>query len=189
MDSEMIDLVLEDTRDKMARALDHLRGEFAGVRTGRASAALVEGLIVDYYGSNVTLKSLAGFSVPEPRMLVISPFDKGAMAAIEKAIQNSDLGLTPSNDGIIIRLAFPPLTEERRKALVKIVREKAEQGKVAIRGVRQHARKELEALEKEHGLSTDEIERAEKSLDKYTQEEVATVDTLLTQKEHELLEV
>ena len=189
MEQELIELVLEDTRDKMAKALEHLRSEFGGVRTGRASSSLVEGLIVDYYGTSVALKQLAGFSVPEPRLLVISPFDKGSMASIEKAIQNSDLGLSPSNDGNVIRLGFPQLTADRRKALVKIVRQKAEDGKVALRAVRRHARQELETLEKENGLSTDEIERVEKTLDKMTHDEVLTVDALLAQKEHELLEV
>ena len=122
-------------------------------------------------------------------MLFRSPFDKGAMAAIEKAITNADLGLNPSNDGVVIRLTFPSLTEERRKGFVKIVRTKAEEGKVALRGVRRHARQEIENLEKDHGLSKDEIERVEKILDKITQDEVATVDVLLHQKEQELLEV
>jgi len=189
MESELIELFLEDTRDKMTKAIDHVKSEFATVRTGRASSALVEGLVIDYYGSNVVLKTLANFSVPEPRLLVISPFDKGAMAAIEKAIQNSDLGLTPSNDGVVIRLGFPQLTEDRRKGLVKIVRQKAEEGKIALRGVRRHARQELEGIEKEEGLSTDEIERVEKILDKITHDEVSVVDDLLAQKERELLEV
>jgi len=189
MENEIIELVLEDTRDKMAKAIEHVRAEFAAVRTGRASSALVEGLHVDYYGSEVPLKQIANFSVPEPRLLVISPFDKGAMAAIEKAITTSDLGLSPSNDGNIIRLSFPPLTEERRKGFVKIVRQKAEDGKVALRGVRRHARQELEAMEKEHGLSKDEIERVEKVLDKMTQDDVAQIDALLSHKEAELLEV
>jgi ribosome recycling factor len=173
----------------MAKAIDHVKADFAAVRTGRASSSLVEGLIVDYYGSEVPLKQIANFSVPEPRLLVISPFDKGAMAAIEKAITNSDLGLSPSNDGNIIRLGFPPLTEERRKGFVKIVRQKAEDGKVALRGVRRHARQELESLEKEHGLSKDDIERVEKVLDKLTHDDVAQIDVLLSQKEAELLEV
>ena len=189
MDQDLVDLVIDDTRDRMDKALEHLRSEFGSVRTGRASSALVEGLIVDYYGTNVALKQLAGFSVPEPRMLVISPYDKGAMGSIEKAIQNSDLGLNPSNDGNVIRLGFPALTEDRRKALVKIVRQKAEDGRVALRAVRRHARQELESMEKEHGLSTDDIERVEKTLDKMTHDEVATVDTLLAQKERELLDV
>jgi ribosome recycling factor len=189
MEDELVELVLDDTRDRMARALDHVKTEFATVRTGRASPSLIENLMVDYYGSETPLKSLANFSVPEPRLLVVSPFDKGAMAAIEKAITNADLGLNPSNDGIVIRLTFPSLTEERRKGFVKIVRTKAEEGKVALRGVRRHARQELENLEKEHGLSKDEIERLEKILDKITQDEVAQVDVLLHNKEQELLDV
>ncbi|NNN01081.1 MAG: ribosome recycling factor [Acidimicrobiaceae bacterium] len=189
MDNELIELVMEDTRDRMARAIEHVKSEFASVRTGRATSSLVENLLVDYYGADTPLKQLANFSVPEPRLLVVSPFDKGAMAAIEKAIANADLGLNPSNDGVVIRLNFPSLTEERRKAFVKIVKTKAEDGKVALRGVRRHARQELENLEKEHGLSKDEIERLEKVLDKMTQDEVALVDVLLSHKEQELLEV
>ena len=189
MDNEMVELVMDDTRERMAKAIEHLRVEFANVRTGRASSSLVENILVDYYGAETPLKQLANFSVPEPRMLVVSPFDKGAMAAIEKAIGNADLGLNPSNDGVVIRLAFPSLTEERRKSFVKIVKTKAEEGKVALRGVRRHARQELENLEKDQGLSQDEIERLEKVLDKMTQDEVAVVDALLSHKEQELLEV
>jgi ribosome recycling factor len=180
---------MQDTRDRMVRALDHVKAEFATVRTGRASSGLIENLLVDYYGTDTALKQLANFSVPEPRLLVVSPFDKGAMAAIEKAIGNADLGLNPSNDGNVIRLTFPTLTEDRRKTFVKLVRTKAEEGKVALRGVRRHARQELDNLEKEEGLSSDEIERLEKVLDKMTQEEVAVVDALLAHKEQELLEV
>ena len=189
MDNEMVDLVMDDTRERMAKAIEHVRIEFANVRTGRASPALVENLLVDYYGAETPLKQLANFSVPEPRLLVVSPFDKGAMAMIEKAIVNADLGLNPSNDGVVIRLGFPALTEERRKSFVKIVRTKAEEGKVALRGVRRHARQELENLEKDQGLSKDDLERLEKVLDKMTQDEVAVVDALLTHKEQELLEV
>ena len=189
MDNEMVDLVMDDTRERMAKAIEHVRVEFANVRTGRASPALVENLLVDYYGAETPLKQLANFSVPEPRLLVVSPFDKGAMAMIEKAIVNADLGLNPSNDGVVIRLGFPALTEERRKSFVKIVRTKAEEGKVALRGVRRHARQELENLEKEQGLSKDDLERLEKVLDKMTQDAVAVVDALLSHKEHELLEV
>ncbi len=186
---ELIELVLEDVRERMAKAIEHVKSEFAGVRTGRANSSLIEGLLVDYYGAETPLKQLANFSVPEPRLLVVSPFDKGSMAAIEKAISQSDLGLTPSNDGQVIRLTFPTLTEERRKAFVKLVKQKAEDGKVAVRGVRRHGRQELENLEKEHGLSKDEIERLEKVLDKMTQDEVAVIDQLLAHKEQELLEV
>lgn len=180
---------MADTREKMARVIEHVKVEFGNVRTGRATSTLIENILVDYYGSETPLKQLANFSVPEPRMLIVSPFDKGAMAAIEKAIGQADLGLNPSNDGNVIRLNFPALTEERRKEFVKIVKTKAEEGKVALRGVRRHARQELEALEKDNGLSSDEIERLEKVLDKMTQEEVASVDALLTHKEQELLEV
>ena len=186
---ELIELVLEDVRERMAKAIEHVKSEFAGVRTGRANSSLIEGLMVDYYGAETPLKQLANFSVPEPRLLVVSPFDKGSMAAIEKAISQSDLGLKPSNDGQVIRLTFPTLTEERRKAFVKLVKQKAEDGKVAVRGVRRHGRQELENLEKEHGLSKDEIERLEKVLDKMTQDEVAVIDQLLAHKEQELLEV
>jgi ribosome recycling factor len=189
MDNELVDLVMDDTRERMARAIEHVKSEFAAVRTGRASSSLIENLLVDYYGTETSLKQLANFSVPEPRLLVVSPFDKGAIAAIEKAISNADLGLNPSNDGQVIRLAFPTLTEERRKSFVKIVKTKAEDGKVALRGVRRHARQELENLEKEEGLSSDDIERLEKVLDKMTQDEVAAVDALLAHKEQELLEV
>ena len=189
MDNELVDLVMDDTRERMARAIEHVKNEFAAVRTGRASSSLIENLLVDYYGTDTALKQLANFSVPEPRLLVVSPFDKGAMAAIEKAIANADLGLNPSNDGQIIRLAFPTLTEERRKSFVKIVKAKAEEGKIALRCVRRHARQELENLEKEQGLSSDDIERLEKVLVKMTQDEVAVVDALLAHKEQELLEV
>jgi ribosome recycling factor len=189
MENELVDLVMEDTRERMVRAIEHVKSEFGAVRTGRASSTLVEGLAIDYYGTETPLKQLANFSVPEPRLLVVSPFDKGSIPAIEKAISNADLGLTPSNDGNVIRLGFPALTEERRKAFVKMVKVKAEEGRVALRGVRRHARQELETLEKEEGLSSDEIERLEKVLDKMTQDEVAVVDALLAHKEHELLEV
>ena len=186
---ELVELAMEDARERMQKAIDHLKVEFANVRTGRASSALVENLLVDYYGAETPLKQLANFSVPEPRLLVVSPFDKGAMNAIEKAISNADLGLNPSNDGVIIRLAFPALTEERRKSFVKIVKAKAEEGKIALRGVRRHARQELETLEKDHGLSKDDVERLEKVLDKMTADEVAVVDQLLAAKEQELIEV
>ncbi|MGZ4677403.1 MAG: ribosome recycling factor [Acidimicrobiia bacterium] len=173
----------------MARAVEHLREEFGRVRTGRAVPALVEKIRVDYYGSEVPLQQLAGFHVPEPRVLVVQPYDKGAMAAIEKAIQQSDLGINPSNDGQVVRLVFPALTEERRKELVKVVKHQAEEGRVAVRNVRRHARHELEALEKNGDISRDELERIEKDLEKATHEVVAEVDQLLAHKEHELLEV
>jgi ribosome recycling factor len=189
MDDSFTSLLLEETKEKMTKAIEHVRAEFSTVRTGRANPALVEHLGVEYYGSTVPLQQLAQFSVPDARMLVISPYEKSVIGAIEKAITASDLGISPTNDGIVIRLAFPPLTEERRKDLVKIVRHKAEEGRVHIRNLRRHARQELDHADKETSLAADEIERFEKALDKMTHDEVASVDALLTHKEQELLEV
>ena len=184
----MASMVLDDARERMTRAVVHARAEFGNIRTGRAAPALVEKLPVDYYGSEVPLQQLAGFSVPEARMLVISPYDKGAMGAIEKAIQNSDLGLNPSNDGNNIRLSFPPLTAERRKEYVRVVRGMAEDGRIAVRNLRRTARQELEAFETDGELSEDELTRAEKELDRATQSAEADIDAALAQKEQELLE-
>src|SRR3954470_4559147 len=181
--------ITADTRDRMKKAVSHLREEFGGIRTGRASAAQVEKIMVDYYGAQTPLQQLAGFSVPEPRVLVVQPYDKGAMKAIEKALQQSDLGINPGNDGQVIRLVFPELTQDRRKDLVKVVKGQAEDGRVSIRNLRRHARQELEALEKNGELSRDELERIEKDLEKATHEVVAEVDSLLSHKETELLEV
>ena len=182
-------MVVEECHDRMAKAIAHLKDEFAAVRTGRASSGLVEKLKVDYYGTETLLQQLAGFSVPEPRVLVISPYDKNSIKGIEKAIQASDLGITPNNDGQIIRLVFPQLTEERRKDLVKIVKHRAEEAKVAVRNVRRQARHDLEALEKDGDLSRDELERAEKELEAHTHKVVAEIDDLTHHKEQELLEV
>ncbi len=146
-------------------------------------------MVVDYYGTQTPLRQLAGFSVPDAMLLVISPYDKGSLGAIEKAIQSSDLGINPSNDGTVVRLSFPPLTEERRKELVKVVRHKAEEGRVAIRNLRRASRHELEALEKDGSISSDELERVEKDIEKITHQQVAAVEQLLSHKEKELLEV
>lgn len=189
MSDDLVQAALQESRERMRKAVEHARSEFAGVRTGRASPALVERLKIDYYGSEVPLQQLAGFQVPEPRVLVISPYDKGSMKAIEKAISTSDLGINPSNDGSVIRLTFPELTQERRKEFVKIVRHQAEEGRVALRNVRRAARHELETLEKDGDLSSDELERAEKELEKLTHELVAEIDRLLAAKEKELLEL
>jgi len=184
-----VDVVLEDCREKMAKALEHTRSEFSTIRTGRAAPALVEKLRVDYYGSEVPLQQLAGIQVPEAKLLVITPYDKGSLKAIEKAIQNSDLGVNPNNDGVVIRLAFPPLTEERRKAMVRVAHTKAEDGRVAIRNLRRSARKDLEAFEKDGEISSDELDRAEKDLERITHEFVVDVDRVLHHKEEELLSV
>jgi ribosome recycling factor len=187
--NELLELVLDEARERMTKAVGHARHEFSTVRTGRASSALVEFLTVDYYGSEVPLRQLAGFAVPEARLLVINPFDKGSLGAIEKAIRNSDLGLNPSNDGVVIRLAFPQLTEERRRDLVKRVRHMAEQGKVAVRSARRDARKELDNLVREGDIGEDDVTRAEKDLDRMTHAQEADIDKALEQKEAELLEV
>jgi ribosome recycling factor len=184
----MVGVVLEEATDKMDKAVAHCRSEFSGVRSGRASSALVERLVVEYYGADVPLRQLASFSVPEARQLLVAPFDKGSMAAIEKAIRNSDLGLNPSNDGHVIRLSFPALTEERRHELVRLVRGMAEEGRIHVRNLRRAARHELGGLEKDGDLSEDELVRAEKELDKVTHAKETEIDQALEAKERELLE-
>lgn len=188
MTSEMADLVLAETDEKMLKAVARAKAEMASIRTGRAAPALVEKIPVDYYGSEVPLQQLAGFTVPEARQLMITPYDKGAIGAIEKALQYSDLGLNPSNDGISIRLSFPPLTQERRKELVKVVKHMGEEGKVALRNQRRASRHDLDKLEKDGELSRDELERAEKDLDKLIHTHEAEIDVALAAKETELLE-
>ena len=188
-DDSYVDAVLDDGREKMQRAVEHTSAEFSALRTGRAVPALVEKLRVEYFGAEVPLQQLAGIQVPEAKTLLISPYDKSTLKAIEKAILSSDLGVNPNNDGANIRLTFPPLTEERRKALVKVAHHKAEEGKVAVRNLRRAARKDLEALEKDGDISSDELDRAEKELEKLTGERIAEIDRLLARKEDELLEV
>jgi len=186
MSTELIKLVLDDSGEKMHKAVEHARAEFSSIRTGRASPALVEKLVVDYYGSEVPLQQMAGFQVPEARMLIINPYDKGSLGAIEKALQHSDLGLNPSNDGQVIRLTFPPLTADRRKELVKVVKAMAEDGRVAIRNVRRAARHELDQLSAD--TPEDDLSRAEKELDKLTHAQEAEIAKAFEQKERELLE-
>jgi ribosome recycling factor len=184
-----VETALKDAEHKMEQALSHLREELSSIRTGRASAAVLTRITVEYYGSPVPLNQLASVNVPEPRLLVIQPFDKNSIAQVEKAIQQSDLGITPSNDGQVIRLAFPPLTEERRKELVKQVHHRAEEGRVAIRNVRRHAKDDIEKLEREHLISEDELSRGEKELQKLTDRHVAEIDEIQRHKESELMEV
>lgn len=185
----MTDEILLEAIEKMDKALEHVQSQFTTVRTGRATPALVEKLMVSYYGADVPLQQLAGFQVPEARMLVVKPHDRGALAAVEKAIRDSDLGISPSNDGTVIRLSFPPLTEERRRDYVKLVKNMAEDGRIAVRNVRRDARKQLEAAEKAAEISADELERAEKELDKITQGHVEKIDQAVNKKEQELLDV
>jgi ribosome recycling factor len=187
--SEFAEEIITDAAERMGRAVEHTQGDFGSVRTGRATPALVEKLRVDYYGSEVPLQQLAGFSVPEARILVIQPYDATSLAAIERAIMASDLGINPGNDGDKIRLVFPPLTEERRRDLVKIVRQKAEEGKISIRNLRRSARHDLEAMEKDKEISSNELQRFENELDKHTQANVASIDAALKAKEQELLDV
>ena len=189
MSNELIELILADAEEKMGKAVAHARHEFSTVRTGRPSPALVERIPVDYYGSEVPLQQLASFSVPEAQQLVISPFDKGSMDAIERAIQLADLGLTPSNDGVVLRLTFPPLTEERRRDLVKVVKNMAEESRITVRNVRRSARHDLDALDKDGDASSDDVRRAEDGVDQLTRRHEDDINAALAQKEEELLEV
>ena len=183
----MLEELLDEAKAKMDQAIVHTQDEFATVRSGRANPSLLHRVTVDYYGTQTPLQQLAGFSVPEPRLLVVSPYDQSAIGDIERAIQKADLGLTPSSDGHLIRLSFPELTEERRRELIKVVRHLAEEGRVAVRNVRRHTKDSLEALEGD--ISEDDIRRAEKELQEYTDDAVHRLDGLLEHKEAELLEV
>ncbi|MEM9565926.1 MAG: ribosome recycling factor [Actinomycetota bacterium] len=184
--SEFAELVLEDAKDRMEKAIAHSRTEFASVRSGRAAPQLVERLQVEAYGVEVRLIEVASVSIPEARQLIVTPHDPANLEAVERAIRLSDLGISPSNDGRSLRLNFPPLTEERRKDLVRMVKKMAEDGRISIRNIRRDARKELENAD---DLSEDEVSRAEKDLDKLTQQSEAAVDGALADKEDELLEV
>jgi ribosome recycling factor len=188
-DNELVDAVIEEAVDKMHKAVQHAQAEFSSIRTGRASPAFVEKLIVDYYGSEVPLQQIAGFSVPEARMLVIQPYDAGSIKAIEKAIQNSDLGLNPSNDGQIIRVVIPQLSEERRREMVKVARSKGEDARVTIRSIRRKAMEQLHRIVRDGEAGEDEGTRAEKELQGTTDRYVHQVDDLVKHKESELLEV
>ena len=184
-----VESALKDATEKMDKAIVVLKEELSGVRTGRATPALLSRLTMDYYGTQVPIQQMASFSVPEPRTLVIQPFDKGAIGAIEKAVMQSDIGITPSNDGNVIRLSFPPLTEERRKELIKVVHHRAEEGRVAVRNVRRHSKEALEKLEHDGAISEDDLVRSEKELQKLTDKHVAVIDEVLEHKEQELKEI
>ena len=184
-----VDSALKAAVEKMDKAISVLKDELAGVRTGRATPALLQRVIVDYYGTPVPIQQLASFSVPEPRTLMISPFDRNAIAAMEKSIMSSDLGITPSNDGTVIRLSFPPLTEERRKELIKLVHHRGEEGRVAVRNIRRHSKEELEKLEREGGISEDDLVRSEKELQKLTDKHISDIDEVVAHKDAELKEI
>jgi len=185
----MMDDLVNDAIRRMDQSVEHTQHEFNAIRTGRASTALLDHVSIDYYGTQTPLNQLATINVPEPRMLTVQPFDPGSLKAIEKAIMESDLGLTPSNDGKLIRLPIPQLTEERRKDLVKVVRQRAEDGRIAIRNVRRDTMKHLEELVRNGDVGDDDERRAEDRVQKLTDEHVHKIDELLKRKEAEILEV
>jgi ribosome recycling factor len=187
--SEILDELLADARERMARSVESTRHEFGSVRTGRASPALLDRINVDYYGASTPLKQLATITSPEARLLTLQPYDRSSIKAIERAIMEPDVGLTPSNDGNVIRLSIPELTEERRRQLVKVVRHIAEDGRVAIRNVRRDVMHDLRELKEAGEAGSDDEHRAEVELQKVTDARVAELDELLGHKEEEILEV
>lgn len=181
--------ILSSLNERMNKTLEHIRREFSTIRTGRASTSLVDGLNIDYYGSSVSLNQIASISVPEPRLLLITPYDKGALGAIEKAVLKSDLGLTPNNDGKVIRIPIPELTEERRKNLVKVVRRLAEDSRVSIRNARREVNDQLKKAEKDGNIPEDESHKLMDEVQKATDEHVAKIEEILKAKEKEIMEV
>jgi ribosome recycling factor len=186
---ELIDELLKDAEGRMAKSVESSRGELATVRTGRASPHLLDRIVVDYYGAQTPLKQLANIAASDARLLTVTPFDKSSIGAIEKAIQESDVGLAPSNDGNVIRLQVPEMTEERRREMVKVVHGVAEEGRIAIRNIRRDIMQDLRELKKEGEAGEDDERRAESSLQKQTDEAIAEIDALLKGKEEEILEV
>lgn len=185
----MIEDILLDAEDRMEKTIDALKRELSGIRTGRASPGLIEHLDVEYYGTPTPLNQLAGISAPEPRLLVVQPWDRGSLGIIEKAIRSSDLGLNPTNDGQLIRIAIPPLTEERRKSLVRVVRSKVEEDRVALRNIRRDAVSHIKDLMKEKQVSEDDERRGEQQVQDLTDRFIAEADKIGKQKEDEVLEV
>jgi ribosome recycling factor len=185
----MIDETLLEAEEKMDKAVVVAKEEFGGIRTGRAHPAMFNKITAEYYGTQTPVNQLASFHIPEPRMIVVQPFDKSSVDAIQRAIRNSDLGVNPSSDGNIIRINFPELSEERRKEYIKIARHKAEDSRVSIRNIRRHAKDALDKLVKNGEAGEDDVRRAERELDDLTHTYVAQVDELLKHKESELLEV
>ncbi|MDA2962622.1 MAG: ribosome recycling factor [Actinomycetota bacterium] len=181
--------ILKDADTKMSKAVDVAKDDFASIRTGRAHPSLFNKIMVDYYGTYTALSQLASIQVPEARMATIAPFDKGAMANIEKAIRDSDLGVNPSSDGSLIRINFPQLTEERRKEYIKLTKSKAEDSKISMRNIRRATKEAIEKMEKDGHVGKDDVARGEKELEKITSDHVAKVDEMLKHKEAELLEI
>jgi len=187
--SEQIDEILLDAEDRMEKAITVAREDFATIRTGRATPAMFNKIVIDYYGAFTPLNQLASFQTPEARMIIISPYDKGAFAGIEKALRDSDLGINPTSDGAVIRVVLPQLTEERRKEFIKVAKNKAEDARISIRNIRRHAKDSLDKLQKDGDAGEDDVRRAEKQLDESTHKHVEHIDEVLKHKEAELLEV
>jgi ribosome recycling factor len=187
--SELVDLAVSEISERMDKAIEHCQRELASIRTSRPSPALLDRVELEYYGAMTSLNKVASFNVADARTLVVTPFDKNTIGLIEKAILNSDLGITPNNDGQVIRLVFPQLNEERRKELVKIIKQVGEDAKVALRNLRRTARHEVETLEKSGDISKDDLVRSEKELDQLVHEKVSVIDKHLASKEKELLEI
>ncbi|MFL6071373.1 MAG: ribosome recycling factor [Actinomycetes bacterium] len=185
----MIADTMREAEEKMGKAITVAKEDFSAIRTGRANPAMFNKILADYYGTPTPVNQLASFQSPEPSLMVVTPYDKGALAAIEKAIRDSDLGVNPVDDGNVIRVPFPPLTEERRKEFTKVAKHKAEDARVALRNIRRHAKDVLEALQKDGEVGEDDVRRAEKQLDDVTHKFTAQIDDLLKHKEAELLEV
>lgn len=185
----MIDETLFEAEEKMEKAVGVARDDFAGIRAGRATVAMFNKIVADYYGTPTPVNQMAGFQIPEARLVVISPYEKSSAGAIEKAIRDSDLGVNPTNDGTVIRVSFPQLTEERRKEYIKVARTKAEDARISVRSIRRHAKDTLDKLVKDGEVGEDDVRRAEKTLQEITDRYVATVDELLRHKEAELIEV
>lgn len=185
----MIDDTLLEAEEKMDRAIEVAKEDFAGIRTGRANAGMFSKITVDYYGAPTPLQQLASFNIPDARTVLVAPFDKGSMAAIEKALRDSDLGVNPASDGNVVRIVLPSLTEERRRDYVKLAKTKAEEARVSVRNVRRKAKEELDRIAKDGEAGEDDVARAEKELESLTRKRVEIIDHLLAGKENELLEV
>jgi ribosome recycling factor len=185
----VIDDILLESDDKMDRTVTVAKEDFATIRTGRATPSMFNKIVVDYYGTPTPVNQLASFHSPEPRMILVTPYDKGAAVGIEKSIRDSDLGVNPSSDGNVIRVVLPSLTEERRKEYIKLARHKAEDARISVRNVRRHAKDQLDKLAKDGDASEDDVRRAEKQLDELTSKHIAVIDDVLKHKEAELLEV
>ncbi len=185
----MIEEILFEAEEKMERAVEHAKEEFSAIRTGRATPAMFSKIIIDYYGAPTPLPQMASIGIPEPRMVIVKPYDASQLHAMEKAIRDSDLGVNPNNEGHQLRINLPQMTEERRREMIKVARHKAEEGRVAIRNVRRKAKEELDRIIKDGDAGEDEVRRAEKELDDVTHRYVAHVDELVKHKESELLEV